>query len=451
MNSRTRLTTLIVAGITVILAAAIALTTMALSRPKEATRPDPVAATVPVALKAEGLPKDFSIGVVLTLGQSGEPGSEYNRAAQGAIVAAQRFAQGGAAVALSAQNDRGTEDGARAAVHALAEQGASGVIVATTGAPARAAAKTAEELGLPAILPYAEPSDPAQTTWTTRPSGASVAAALRTALNGKNRVLLVGDGGEIPASVGISQTLNLDGFDAVMDLAQEAAIRTGDQLRPPAGDAPAGAGSTRDAEPADAVVVSAATPQRLARLVQALQARDVSVPVVIPDGATAPAFASTLSELDGAASGHLVSVAPAGGDATALQQDAQGRGMSAFLSAVRLASGDPKVKNLTGDAAFSADAWAADSRSHDAVVALVRAAASAGSGEPSKVGAALRTMSFGPGEGLAGPALDFSRSAALTAEAIPVYASPQDLGLRPPDEAAPRLVWVPAPVAPANP
>ena len=74
MSSRTGLTTLIVAGITVVLAAAIALTTVALSRPKEASRPDPVAATVPVALQAEGLPKDFSIGVVLTLGQSGEPG-----------------------------------------------------------------------------------------------------------------------------------------------------------------------------------------------------------------------------------------------------------------------------------------------------------------------------------------------------------------------------------------
>ena len=451
MSSRSRLMTLIVVGIAVVAAAAIALT-VTLNRPKEASRPDPVAATVPVALKAEGLPKDFSIGVVLTLGQSGEPGSEYNRAAQGAIVAAQRFAQGGAAVALLAQNDRGTEDGARAAVLALAEQGASGVVVATTGPQARAAAKTAEELGLPAILPYAEPSDPAQATWTTGPSDASVQAALRTALNGKNRVLLVGDGGGTPASVGISQTLNLDGFDDVTGLAQEAAIRTGDQLRPPAADAPAGAESTRVAEPADAVVVSAATPQRLARLVQALQSRDVSVPVVIPAGATAPAFASTLAELDGAASGQLVSVAPAGGDATALQQDAQGRGMSAFLSAVRLASGDPEVRNLTDDAPFSADAWAADSRSHDAVVALVRAAALAESGEPSKVGAALRTMSFGPGEGLAGPALDFSRSAALTAEATPVYASPQDLGLRPPDEDAPRLVWVPAPApAPAKP
>ena len=39
MSSRTGLTTLIVAGITVVLAAAIALTTVALSRPKEASRP----------------------------------------------------------------------------------------------------------------------------------------------------------------------------------------------------------------------------------------------------------------------------------------------------------------------------------------------------------------------------------------------------------------------------
>jgi hypothetical protein len=441
--------TLIVAGAAVVVAAAIALT-FTLNRPKAAPRPDPVAATVPVALTAEGLPKNFTIGVVLTLGQSGEPGSEYNQAAQGAIVAAQRFAQGGAAVALSAQNDRGTEDGARAAVGALAEQGVSGVVVATTGPQARAAAKAAEELGLPVILPYAQPSDPALATWTTGPSGESADAALRSALNGKNRVLLVVDGGEIPALAGIAQTLNLDGFEQVTDLAQEAAVQTGDQLRPPAEGAPAGAESTRVAEPADAVVVSAATPQRLARLVQALQSRDVSVPMIIPAGATAPAFAFTLSELDGAASGQLVSVAPAGGDATALQQDAHGRGMSAFLSAVRLASGDPEVKNLTNDAPFSADAWAADSRSHDAVVALVRAAALADSGDPAKVGSALRTMSFGPGEGLAGPALDFSRSEALSAETVPVHASPQDLGLRPPDEDAPRLVWVPAP-APANP
>lgn len=446
MNFRSRSFVVIATGAAIVVMAAVALV-ITLVRPTEGPRPDPVAATVPVALKAEGMPKDFSIGVVLTFGQSGEPGSEYNRAAQGAVVAAQRFAQGGVTVALSAQNDGGSEEGARAAVQALAEQGASGVIVASTGPQARAAAKTAGELGLPAILPYAEPAELTQTTWTTSPSRASIDAAVRITLEGKNRVLLVSDGGQANAAVHVAQTLNLEEFEDVMSLAQEAAIRTGDQLRPPAEDAPEGAESTSVAEAADAVIVSAATPQRLARLVQALQARGVSVPLVLPDGAAAPAFTSTLAEADGTASGQLVSYSAGGGDAAALQQDAQGRGMSAFLSAVRLASSNSKVSNLTGDGPFSADAWAADTGSHDAVVALVRAAALAGTGDPVKVGAALGTMSFGPGEGIAGPDLDFSRSAALTTEAVPVYASPQDLGLRPADENAPRLVWVPAPLA----
>ncbi|MDR6986386.1 ABC-type branched-subunit amino acid transport system substrate-binding protein [Paenarthrobacter nitroguajacolicus] len=447
MNPRNRLFALIAAGAAVVIAAAVVLT-MTLNRPTEAPRPDPVAATVPVALKADGLPADFSIGVVMTFGQSGEPGTEYNRAAQGAVVAAQRFAQGGATVALPTQNDQGTEDGARAAVATLAEQGVSGIVVASTGPQARAAAKAAEERGLPVILPYSEASEPAQTTWTTGPTAASVQAALGTALAGESRVLLVSDGGQVPASVTPADTLTLDGFSDVSGLAQEAAIRTGDQLRPPSKDAPADAEGTRIANPADAVVVSAATPQRLARLVQALQSRDVSVPLVLPDGATSPSFASSLAELDGTASGQLVSIAPATGDAIALQQDAQGRGMSAFLSGIRLAGGNPEIKNLTDDTPFSADAWAADARSHDAVVALVRAAALAGSNDPAKVGASLRTMSFGPGEGLAGPPLDFSQPQALTTDAIPVYASPQDLGLRPADENAPRLVWVPAPANP---
>ncbi|WP_104167022.1 hypothetical protein [Arthrobacter sp. SX1312] len=442
MSPRTGLMTLVVAGAAVLVAAVIAVTVM-LNRPAEAIRPDPVAATVPVALDADGLPEDVSIGVVVTLGQSGEPGSEYNRAAQGAVVAGQRFAQGGAAVALPTENDRGTEDGARAAVQALAEQGVSGIVVASSGPQARAAARTAADLGLPAILPYAQPSEPAPSVWTTMPSGSSVEVALRTAVNGRSSVLLVVDGGPTPTSVPTAQTLDLQDFDDVTGLAQEAAILTGDQQRAP--DAPAGTGSAGVAGPADAVVVSAATPQRLARLVQALQSRDVSVPLILPDGATAPAFASALSELDGTASGQLVGIASSAGDSAALQQDAQGRGMSAFLSAVRLAAGDPDIKNLTGDAPFSADAWAADPASHDAVVALVRATALAGSADPAEIGEALRAVSLGPGEGLAGPPLDFSRPEALTAKAMPVYASPQDLGLRPADENAPRLVWVPAP------
>ena len=444
MSPRSRLITLIVAGGAVVVAAVIVLTMM-VNKPKEAPRPDPVAATVPVALTAPGLPQGFSVGIVLTLGQSGEPGSEYNQAAQGAVVAAQRFAQGGTEVALHAQNDGGTEDGAREAIRALSAQGVAGVVVASTGPQAQAATKTAEELGLPVILPYSAPVEPAQTTWTTGPSSSSIEAGMVTALSGKKNVLLVNDGGTPPPAVEVSQTLNLEDFQDVLALAQEAAIRTGDQLRAPAADAPEGTEPTMVAERADAVVISAATAQKLALLVQALQSRDVSVPMILPQSATSPAFAAALGQLDGAVSGQLVSVAAGASDATALQQDAQGRAMSAFLSAVRLVAGDPEITNLTGDGAFSADAWAADASSHDAVVALVRAAALARSNNPAKVGASLRTMSFGPGEGLAGLALNFSSTVALTTQAAPVFASPQDLGMRPPTETAPRLVWVLAP------
>ena len=446
MTARTRLLTLVVVGIAVIAAVTVALV-LTLNRPQEAPRPDPVAATVPVALTAEGLPKDFSLGVVMTFGQSGEPGSGFNRAAQGAVVAAQRFAQGGANVALPTRNDRGTDDGAREAVTGLAEQGVSGIVVASTGSQAAAAAKTAEELGLPVILPYAEPAEPSPSIWTTKPSTAAVEAALQPML-ADSSVLLVSDGGGIPPSLQAAQVLRLEEYQDVTELARETAVLTGDQPLPGAGNTPDGAASVMIADPADAVVVTAATPQRLARLVQALQSRNVSVPLLLPDGATAPDFASMLAELDGTASGQLITVASAGGDGTALQQDAQGRARSAFLSAVRQAAADPEIKNLTGDAPFAVTAWAADTASHDAVVALVRAAALAQSGNPAEIGAALRTLALGPGEGIAGPALDFSRSEALAAKAVRVHGSPQDLGLRPADEKTPRLVWIPAPEDP---
>jgi len=447
MIPRRRLLTLLLSGLAVIIAAAVAVA-VTLNRPEEAPRPDPVAATVPVALDAGDLPRDFSIGVVLTYGQSGEPGSEYNRAAQGAVVAAHRFSQGGSPVALAARNDRGTEEGAQEAVRALAGQGVSGLVIASTGPQARAAAQAAEELGLPVILPYAEPESPAPSTWTTKPTAASVRSAFEGALDGRSRILLVSDGGSAPPSNRISQELSLGSFEDAMALAQEAAILTGDQLRPAAGDGTPDTEASRVAEAADTVIVSAATPQRLARLVHALQSRDVSVPLLLPEEAASPHFAAALDELDGTVSGQLISVAAPGGDSAALMQDAPGRGMSAFLSAVRLAAGDPDVRNLTADGTFTADAWAADSSSHDAVIALVRAAAFAESGDPEKVATALAGMSFGAGEGLAGPPLDFSRTAAMTSEPVPVFASSQDLGLRPADGNAPRLIWIPAPQDP---
>jgi hypothetical protein len=105
--------------------------------------------------------------------------------------------------------------------------------------------------------------------------------------------------------------------------------------------------------------------------------------------------------------------------------------MSGFLAGLRVLAQEKEAKNLTGDMAFSQVADVADSRSHDAVVSLVRAISTAGSSDPAKVAKALGTLVLGPADGIAGPALDFTRPDAMDGEPVVLHFSAQDLGLRP--------------------
>ena len=73
---------------------------------------------MPVELRAD-LPGPLTIGVEYTLtGPPGE-GAEWRDAAQGAVVAARRFALGGTTVTLVGVNDKGTSAGATSAVKAV--------------------------------------------------------------------------------------------------------------------------------------------------------------------------------------------------------------------------------------------------------------------------------------------------------------------------------------------
>ena len=123
--------------------------------------------------------------------------------------------------------------------------------------------------------------------------------------------------------------------------------------------------------------------------------------------------------------------------------------MSAFLSAVRNTAADGDQKNLTGDQPFSSVAQVADSRSHDAVLALVQAAAAAKSADPAKISDAFASLTLTQDDGLAGPALDFGQSTALDPQSVhSLRSSNQDLGFRPTTENAdPRLVWFSDPSA----
>lgn len=415
---------LLVAGAVVVVALVVAAVSFARSAASPASGAVP--ATVPVAVTVAHVPAKASIGVVVTLG-TGE-GSEWNEAAQGARVAARRLALGGADVTLFTENDGGTASGAAKAVEALAKRGVSGIVVASSGSHVDGAVQAASKAKIPVLLPYA--ASGGDDSWSLAPGTDSMGAGLTAALDGASTPLLVDLGGGTPDGVRVAQVVSAGAGADVATLATkvEKLVGTAGSRSSSATAAPTSTPASAAAK-ADAVVVSGPAAQQGAFLA-ALQATDAEVPIVLTSDATSPAFGAALEASGGSASGSFTTVGVDADDAVALESSAQGRAMSAFLTGVRVLSADSTAKNLTGDQSFSAVASGADSRSHDAVIALARAISSAKSIDPVKVGAALSTLTLGPADGIAGPRLDFTKRSALVGAATVLYPSGQALGLR---------------------
>ncbi|PYY32454.1 hypothetical protein DEJ16_04165 [Curtobacterium sp. MCJR17_055] len=433
-DRRPRQPLVIVAIAVLVIAVVLAVVVFVVDRNTPAA--EAVPATVPVPIRVAHVPEGTKIGVVVTLGD-GE-GADWDEAAQGALVAERRLTLGGTDVELVTRNDGGSAGGGERAVEALVDSGVSGIVVASSGAHVSGALEAAADAGVPVVLPYASSGSD---SWSTAPSPASTTAAMERALRGADSPLLVDLGGGAPSGLEVAHVLTADAAADDTALATTVAERTGAvtaDATPAAGDDQADAPAPADS---DAVVVSGSA-ARQGAFVAALQSADVTVPVVLTPQATSPAFGTALADANGSLSGTFVSAGVATDDARALTSDEQGRAMSAFLGGVRVLADDPDAQNLTADQPFSAVAWAADSRSHDAVVALVRAVGSARSDDPSDVTDALATLRLDAGDGIAGPALDFRQQQALRTDATVLAASSQTLGLRPATaEPTASLVW----------
>lgn len=444
-RTRKRRRTAIVVAIAVLVVAAVVTALLAV-RVSASTPAEAVSATAPVPISVAHVPDGTKIGVVVTLGD-GE-GSQWDDAAQGALVAQRRLELGGTDVQLVTKNDGGSIDGARKAVEALAADGVSGIVVATSGDHVRGAFAAAADAGIPVVAPYTASADDA---WSTAPSTDSVATALQDALGDAGSPLLVDLGGGAPSGMRFAHVLDATSTPDLSALATTIAQRTGAA----AGSTDATAtddqtaaeqdGDEQAAPDSDAVVVSGPA-GRQGALVAALQEANVTAPVVLTPEATSPAFAAALAQAGGSLSGTFRTVGVETDDARALSSNAEGRAMSAFLGGVRVLADDADAKNLTGDRSFASVASVADARSHDAVVALVTAVGSARSTDAAEVSDALTGLDLDAGDGLAGPALDFGSQQALGDPAGVLAASAQDLGLRPAattadDGATPALVW----------
>jgi hypothetical protein len=389
------------------------------------------AAAQPVAITVPDAPAEVKIGVLVTVASKPGEGSEWKYAAEGAQVAAQRLTMAGLKVQLEAVDDKGSEAGARRAVEQLAEAGVAGIVAASQGSHLRGAVKAAQKAELPLLLPYEPDSELLGTlVWATGPQETAIGAALSQSLSTEKlkRTLLIDVGGGAPESVKPAGKITFSPGDDAKKLIKEVTAQVQGKKK------------------IDSLLISGPAAQQ-AVVVQALQGADLTEPIFLTPDATSPAFTTALVEAGGSLSTSLASVGPDSDDAAALGSDESGKAMSAFLAATRLLAGDPEKTTLLGDQPFAKVAASADVRSHDAVVALAYGAAALAGGKSTDPQAAVAGLRLDTGNGIAGPPLDFSHSAALAADAvIALRSSDQDLGLRPrTDEATPRLIWFAAP------
>ena len=392
-------------------------------KPSPTPTPSPApAVTVPLSLTGPAAGDDIRIGLVLPPVQ-GE-GSEYRDAAEGAQVAAYRFRLSGAHVTVVAAQEDGTAVGIETALASLAEQSVSGIVVGTAGAQLRQALAAAP-VRVPVLLPYDSPDAPLTDVWTTGPSRAGIAAALRQALtdSGVSRPFaLVEQGWTLPSSIVPVATASVQAD----------------------GELPGAVVDAIEAGIADSVVIAGSATTQAGLVVGVQQGLGSwQAPVFLTPEAQTPAFGEAVTRA-GAGDGVLISVGSDTDDPAALEQGLAGQRASAFFVALRLAAGDDACKTAFGDAPFASVAQSADTASHDAVVALVRAVEKAGSTSPDAITTALSGLTLDQSQaGLAGPALRFASATALAdADVVPVFASAQNPGERPQDATdARQLFW----------
>lgn len=379
-----------------------------------------VAVTVPVELSASEQARSSSIGLILTVGNEGAQGSEWNQAAAGAQVAIERFNRSGTNLTLITEDDRGTSAGAARAVEVLAQQNVSGVVIASRGNHVEEAVKAAEERGIPVILPYA---DAVGGAWSLAPSPSDVTSLLESHYSGTSRVVRIDQEGFPGPDVRAEETVTVNSSSDLNKTAQDLAS------------------SIAKEDTSTAIFINADSYLQ-ARLTRALQEAGAQASIVLGNEATSPAFSETFTRDNPSTVINATTVGFNTGDSVALQANGQGRSMSAYLQMVKMLGDSPDAHGPVGEQPFSDVAASADARSHDAVVALVRATEKAPSAKPEDVKKELGTLTLSPSDGITAAGLDFSQPHAVAGSPALLSATLGDVTIRTSneDESA-HIVW----------
>jgi len=414
--------------LTIALAACLSVAALTACATQTTTPSDPVF-PVSVALEtSEQLQFGMTIGILM--GPLDGEGSEYRKVVNGAKVASFRFELGGLPVNFSVAHDDGTAEGAKHAIETLITSDVAGVIVAGAGPHLSDALAAAAAANLPTLLPYDYANQAKGPVYHTGPDSAALATGMKRALSAakiSRPVVVQQEGYELDGLAGID--------DEPLAYAGDPALIARVILR------------QIDDSLADAAVIEASA-QAQAAIVTHLQTElgDKQLPIILTPQALTPAFSDGLGPVADLRS-VMISVGQNTDDTVALQPGDKGDEMSAFLQAVRMAADSSTTTNIYGDDTFASAASYADTASHDAVVALVRAAEAVAEGKSASIAEAFAAgLTLSSQNGLVGAPLNFSSTSALNeGNVVTLYASSQGAGLRPAqgDKTTP-LTWVAA-------
>ncbi len=356
------------------------------------------------------------VGMIIS---SGGPGAEVKDLASGAYVAAFRLNDakpGTDKVQLVVEDDNGTPEGATNAVKSLVDQGVVGIVYASTGEQLLAGAATAAESGVAVIYPYADDArivDQGTTSYLAAPSIAQSATELANHISKSNlaKVALIrqagayGDAGKealAKAGVTFASDTPLSGPDGIPG----AAIAAGNP---------------------DAVLIWT-EPSLAVATADSLSSAGYDGAYLFGDRVAVPSFGKGLA----------ASLAPPVGDGALSAGSFAGPDMpTAAADAFYLAK-----SRAVSSGAVTADLSVADFRSHDAVLALVKAAESGA--DRAKVTDAIKSVDTENVSGAVGAPADFSNQFAFGDDnvALLTYSNLKDGSDRYPTDATAGGHWL---------
>lgn len=374
---------------------------------------------------AKSLKQSVTVGVVVTSTSAPGQGADFLGPAAGVRVAAERLGIASAGrVRLEIVDDHGTSSGSAAAVSTLLSKGVIGIVYASSGSHIDAGVKKAQAAKTAVLLPYATQRPRGSGVWLTGPTSSQLLTTLGGVLSkqGLNHPLVM--------TAGTTPNLStLPGNPTPRKLTINSA--TVKQVSAQLASSPH----------ADSIVVWAPAVAEADAAAAAAQSGR-SLPVLFGPAALSPQFSDLLTTLgsrgSASTSGQYVTAGVSASDPST------GAGVVAFLAGLRFTASDTSSAALLSTETFSADgAGTADTRSQDAVLALVGAAAKAPEVSAAAVETSLASYTTPSTLGLAGPSLNFTSADALSSNSVvPLQATTAPSGQRTGiEQTLPALSW----------